>query len=100
MFVGALRVDLYIRESGTLKDRRQVVRMLLDRTRSRFRVAVAEVGETDDAKRASVAFACVGNSEYRVRELLSQVERAVFSWAPAEVVGLERQVTRFDGEGD
>jgi uncharacterized protein YlxP (DUF503 family) len=99
MFVGALRVDLYIRESGSLKDKRKVMRMLLDRTRSRFKVAVAEVGEIDDIKRGGIAVACVGNGEYQVRELLLQVERAIVSWCPAEITGLRRGVERFEGEG-
>ncbi len=92
-------MDFYIRESGTLKDKRQVMRMLLDRTRSRFRVAVAEVGEADDVKVGSMAIACVGSSEHRVRETLLSVERAVISWSPAELIGLERSVTRFEDEG-
>lgn len=92
MFVGALAIDLYMRESASLKDKRQVVRRIIDRTRNRFNVSVAEMGDLDSVKRGTIAIACVSNSEYVVREMLAEIERAVISWSTAEIVSCERYV--------
>src|SRR2546428_147182 len=43
MIVGSLRVRLLLRESRSLKDKRQVVRSIKDRLRNGFNVSVAEV---------------------------------------------------------
>ncbi len=42
MFIGHLRVEIYIPYSRSLKDRRQVSLSLKDRLRRRFNVSVAE----------------------------------------------------------
>ena len=47
MYVAACRVSLYLPASESLKDKRQVVRSLLQRLRNTFEVAAAEVEEQD-----------------------------------------------------
>ena len=83
--VGLLTVQLSVTDAMTLKDKRQVVRSLLDRTADRFNVAVAEVGRLDSPRRAELAFACVGNDGGHVREMLGSVLRAVEAEPRAEV---------------
>ena len=48
MLIGSLTVRLLVRESRTLKDKRQVVRSILDRVRGGFNVSAAEVDTHDD----------------------------------------------------
>ena len=43
MPVGLLTLEIYIPDSHSLKDKRQVLRSLKDRLRARFNVAVAEL---------------------------------------------------------
>src|SRR5215831_18292561 len=52
MIVGTLRVRLLLRESRTLKDKRQVVRSIKDRLRNNFNVSVAEVDALDNRQLA------------------------------------------------
>ena len=47
MNAGVLRFTLRLPESGSLKDKRQVVRSLAQRIRNKFQVSVAEVGDND-----------------------------------------------------
>ena len=83
--VGLLTIDLCITDALTLKDKRQVVRSLLDRATQRFNVAAAEIGRLDSPRRAQIAFACVSNDGGHVREMLQAVLRAV-SGEPRAVV--------------
>jgi uncharacterized protein YlxP (DUF503 family) len=70
----------------TLKDKRQVVKSIIDRTRNRFNVAVAEVDKQDLWQVCSLGVCCVSNSEYAVREMLSHVDRSVRAMGKAEVL--------------
>ena len=47
MVVGSLEVRLRVREARSLKDKRQVVRSIVDRLRNGFNVSVAEVDAQD-----------------------------------------------------
>ena len=84
--VGLLTVDLFVPEAMSLKDKRQVIRSILDRAAARFNVSVAEIDRLDNKRRASLAFACVANETARVRKVLGSVLRLVEDELRAEVL--------------
>ncbi len=77
MVVGALRVVLAVSGSQSLKEKRQVVRSLLDTARHRFGVSAAEIGRLDSVRTAELAFACVSNDPSVVHGVLSRVAGAI-----------------------
>jgi uncharacterized protein YlxP (DUF503 family) len=89
MVVGTLQVRLLVRESRTLKDKRQVVRSVLDRLRSSFNVSATEVATHDDVKVATLAFAAVGFETSAVQNVLQQIAEALRKHPIAEFLGSE-----------
>ena len=75
MVVGVLRLTLYIHGASSLKDKRQVVRKVTDRLRSRFNVSVAEVGDNDIWQRAVIGIVAVSNDRSFVNEVLDKCVR-------------------------
>jgi uncharacterized protein YlxP (DUF503 family) len=71
--IGALLVELEIADGITLKDKRQVIRSLLDRIRGRFNVGAAEVGHLDSVRFASIAVVGVANERPFLNEMMSKV---------------------------
>ncbi|MDY6794206.1 MAG: DUF503 domain-containing protein [Actinomycetota bacterium] len=86
MFIGTLRLELYMPQCGSLKEKRQVIKSIIDRTHSRFNVAIAEVGKNDLWQVSSLGVACVGNSELSVRRTLGQVNRSIMATGKAEIL--------------
>ena len=60
-FVTVLTVELLIFESASLKDKRAVVRQVIQRARNRFPVAASEVDSQNDPSRATLAFAAIAS---------------------------------------
>ena len=60
-FITVLTIELLIFESASLKDKRAVVRQVIQRTRNRFPVAGAEVETQGDPSRATLAFAAISS---------------------------------------
>src|SRR5580692_3838463 len=79
MHVAALEMDLHLPDSGSLKEKRSVIRHLLDTSRRRFSVSASEVDHQDRRQRAGLAFAVVAPTAGRVEEVLDRVERFVWS---------------------
>lgn len=77
--VGVLTVDLELGEGSSLKDKRRVIRSMLDTIRRRFSVSAAEVGHMDSLRRATLAFAVVSNDRALCNAVLDRVLRAVES---------------------
>jgi uncharacterized protein YlxP (DUF503 family) len=72
--VGVLTFELRLEHSHSLKDKRQVVKSLKDRLRSRFNVAVAEIGEQEMWQRAIVSAVTVSGDRKAAEETLQRVE--------------------------
>ena len=73
MFVGVLRLTLFLPDPGSLKSKRHLLRSALDRVKARFNVSAAEVGANDLWQRAVVGVAAVGNDHAYVNETLDKV---------------------------
>ena len=75
--VGLLTVELYVSDALTLKDKRSVVKGLLDRLGGRFNVAVAEVGALDRHRTAVLALTTVANDGKHVERVLEACRRFI-----------------------
>ena len=89
MIVESLKVALIIREARTLKDKRQVVRSILDRLRGEFNVAATEVDNLDNPRSAVLGFAAVGWDGKQVHETLQRIAEALRRHPIAEFVSSE-----------
>jgi uncharacterized protein YlxP (DUF503 family) len=92
MVVGSLRVRLLVRESYTLKDKRQVVRSMKDRLRNSFNIAIAEVDAEDDRQMVVLGVAAVANEHEAVRSLLDEVARALKAHPVAEFIDQQVEI--------
>lgn len=92
MFVGILRLTLFIGGAQSLKEKRHALRKLLDRARAKYNVAAAEVGDHDLWQRATIGFTTVANDRAFVNEVLDKVAHDVERSAVAEVVNRELEI--------
>ena len=73
MNVGTCRVKLRFPENHSLKGKRQVLKSIVTRLRSKFNVSVAEVDDNDLWQLATLGIACVSNNQRYTNEVLSKV---------------------------
>jgi uncharacterized protein len=91
MYVLACEVELHIGESHSLKDKRQVVRPVLDGARRRFGVSASEIGFQDQWQRALLGFAVVASSVSQATGIMDEVDRFVWSHPELEVLSTDRR---------
>ena len=90
MHVAAVRFELFIPDCHTLKQKRSVVKPIVDGVRRRYHVASAEVGEMDKWQRADIGVAVVAGTEAHVLDVLGEVERFVWSFPEVQVLAAHR----------
>jgi uncharacterized protein YlxP (DUF503 family) len=99
----AVRFELFVPESRSLKTKRAAIRPIVDGLRHRFHVSVAEVDHQDTWQRSAIAVAVVAESDGHLREVLAAIERHVAN-APAielldvETAWLDRDPVPFEGD--
>ncbi len=76
-----------------------VLRSIKDRTRLKFNVAIAEVGDQDAWQQAVLGFAVVANDQRFVAEMLEKIVNYIDSLAIAKIVDDEKDFITY-GEGE
>lgn len=98
MHVAVLRIELHIPHSRSLKEKRAVVRPIVEGLRHRFSLSVAEVGFQEKWQRTAIGVAVVAESQSHASEVVASVERWVWSRAEIEVSSIGTQWSTYEGE--
>ncbi len=96
MHIGACRLTLYLPDSHSLKDKRQVTRSLTARIRNKFNVAVAEDAENDLRQRLDLLVCAASNNGSHAMEMLAEVADFVEEARP-DLEVLDYQVELISG---
>lgn len=73
MHLGALQIELIIRASESLKDKRRVVKSVKDRLHREHQISVAEVGSQDHLQVATLGVAVAAEGAQRCAAVLDTV---------------------------
>jgi uncharacterized protein YlxP (DUF503 family) len=94
-YVGIYSFELYLPESGSLKDKRMVVRSVKAQLANRVGCSIAEVDHHEIWQRARLTMACVTRDAREAGRLCDEAER----WLSAqqfELTGVERELVTLD----
>lgn len=86
MVVAILTIEILVPNSGSLKDKRSIVKRIKDRSRNKFNISVAEVEYQDKWQRAKLAFATVSSDYKRAEETLQKLFKMLDSDFGFEIV--------------
>ena len=92
MVVGVSSFELHLPSSRSLKDKRRVVKSLVDRIHQKYRVSVAETGFHDLHQRAEISMAAVTNGEGEMEKLMEEIRSLVESETEAWLTRWEPQI--------
>lgn len=86
MVLGTMRASIHIPQSRSLKDKRRVVKSLIDTMRARHNVAVAEIEDQDTLNHAVLGIACVSTDIGHAHSILESVARGIDRCSDSELV--------------
>jgi hypothetical protein len=89
MTVGVALVSFRLHEIRSLKDKRRIVKSLVEKSRNRFNVTVAEVADQDVHQKASIGIAVIGNDGRVLNSLLDRIIDFMESLSLADLVSRE-----------
>ena len=73
MIIGTCSLKVIIYESNSLKDKRRVLKSIIERIKSRFNVSIAEVDLNDKWQLGVIGVACVTNNSKYAQQIISNV---------------------------
>lgn len=92
MMVGVCEATFRAEWVTSLKEKRMAVKSLIERTRNKFNVAVAEVGMQEEHKLFVIGFACVTNETRHADAMLRSILDFMEKNTEAELISAEREI--------
>ncbi|HEY4687595.1 MAG TPA: DUF503 domain-containing protein [Candidatus Subteraquimicrobiales bacterium] len=89
MKVGLAELELFLPESTSLKDKRRILKSIIDRVRNKYNVSIIEVNHFGLWQRATIAVANICKESKEIREIFSRIERLVEGFSQAEIIRRE-----------
>lgn len=86
MFIGACNVRLEIFEAHSLKEKRQVIKSIIERLKHRFNISIAEVDMFDSWQTAEIGFACVSTEPDHARKMIQSVIKFIDGDGRVEII--------------
>ncbi len=79
-------------EVHSLKEKRAVMRPLLEGIRAKHKISIAEIDHLDSYRQSVVEFAVVGNEKKHLEKVTQRILQEMETYAQLEVVQWEREV--------
>jgi uncharacterized protein YlxP (DUF503 family) len=95
MFVAVICADIQIGEKNSLKEKRKILRSVIDRLKNKFNVSVAEVGHQDKWQRAVIGFAIVSNDNAHANSSADKVINFLHSVPDIHVIKIDLEIIGF-----
>jgi hypothetical protein len=77
MVIGVCRIVLSIDQVFSLKEKRHIIKSIIERLKSRFNASVAEVELNDTWKNAVIGVACVSNEASHTDSMMANIVKFV-----------------------
>jgi hypothetical protein len=92
MTIGVLKIELFLSDNRSLKEKRRVLKSLKDRLRNNFNISICEIGHQDKWQMAALVIVCVGNSSKKVNSNLSNILKSICQFKLVEIVNSEIEI--------
>lgn len=96
MVVGVCHLDVVLPQGSSLKGKRQIIKSLIARVKSKFNVSISEVGAHDLWQRARVGICVVGVDKRFINSSLDKVINFIEGLGLLEVVNSEIEFLHFN----
>jgi uncharacterized protein len=98
VFVGMAAFELLLHDASTLKQKRSVVRPIVNEVQRRYSVAVSETGHHDLYRRTQIGIAVVSGEAGHCTDVLDRVERFLAGRPDADLISAHRRLRSMDDE--
>lgn len=92
MVIGVCKVVLHIDEVFSLKEKRHVIKSIIERLRSRFNASIAEVGANDKWQNAVIGISCVSNEAGHADSMMANIVNFVENDGRAMLVDYSTEI--------
>ena len=91
MIIGSCEIELIIYSSNSLKEKRHVIKSIIERLKSRFNISICEIGEQDKWQKSIIGLCTLSNSTRIVDETIDKIINFIENDNRIEIINIQRE---------
>jgi len=92
MVIGICTCEIFIYETNSLKEKRSIIKSIIHKSKNRFNISIAEVGENDKWQKSIIGFSTVSNDNKIVDETIEKVIKFFEGYSEIEIIKINREI--------
>lgn len=92
MFIMMCRLELLLMEGNSLKEKRRVIRSIIERLQNRFNISIAEVGYQDTLRRTEIGVSAVSNEAVHLEKIIGKIINFVELDCRIQIINIEKEI--------
>jgi len=92
MVVGVSRIDIFLPDNQSLKDKRQAVKKIVEKTKATFNISIMEVDQTNLWQRARIGFSIVGVKQEHVHASIDHIVEYIESLYIGTIIDTKTEI--------
>ncbi len=92
MFVGICKLELYLMAGNSLKEKRQVIRSIIEKLKNRYNISIAEVGGQEALRRAEIGLCLVSNETVYIEKVITGIVRFIEGDGRVEIIKIDKKI--------
>jgi uncharacterized protein YlxP (DUF503 family) len=95
MYIGVLKASLYLSEPQSLKDKRRIVKSLIERLNNKFNLSAAETGNLDSWNNCELGVVCISNEAAHSDRMIASAISFIENLGTVELTHVETEIIPF-----
>lgn len=95
MMVCIVKVKLYLYSIHSLKEKRSIIKSIIEKTRHKYHVSVAEVGDQDIWQSSIIGISLVGNDKGKLEGIMMKILDFIENNCDAEITNVDHEIWSF-----
>lgn len=92
MIVGVGKIDLFFPENSSLKEKRQKLRSIIEKTKNRFNVSIMEIEKNNLWQRAHIGFSVIGQKRGEVEKVMDEIGNFLDSFYFGNIISFQKEI--------
>ena len=92
MVVGVSSVEIFLPENHSLKDKRQAVKKIVEKTRVKFNISIADISQNNLWQRALIGFSIVGIKQDHVNSAIENICEYIESLYIGKIISTKTEI--------
>lgn len=92
MIIGICTCEIFIFNANSLKSKRSVVKSIIEKSKNRFNISIAEVGEQNKWQKSIIAFSTISNDKKIIEETIDKVISFFDSYSEIEIINIKKEI--------